>query len=81
MLDLETWGRRCGDIVRDPDDALRVVCTALDKPERHASIRQAVAEDLFFNPGCATESALRWLGGDPARHAQNSSPIVASQSG
>ncbi|MCH8986530.1 MAG: CDP-glycerol glycerophosphotransferase family protein, partial [Acidobacteria bacterium] len=61
MLDLETWGRRCGDIVRDPDDALGVVCAALDKPERHASIRQAMAEDLFFNRGCATESALQWL--------------------
>ena len=61
MLDLETWGRRCGDLVTDPAEIVTTVSAALEQPQRHASIRRAMAEDLFFNHGCATESALRWL--------------------
>lgn len=74
MLDLETWGRRCGDLVTDPAEIVTTVSEALEKPQRHASIRRAMAEDLFFNRGCATESALRWLNEHrvqlrPAAHA------------
>lgn len=61
MLDLETWGRRCGDLVTDPAEIVTTISAALEQPQRHASIRRAMAEDLFFNHGCATESALRWL--------------------
>jgi CDP-Glycerol:Poly(glycerophosphate) glycerophosphotransferase len=71
MLDMETWGRRCGDIVRHPDEVLNVVSNALARPERHESIRRAMAEDLFFNPGCATPTAMRWL-----RNARVESPNV-----
>ena len=74
MLDLETWGRRCGDLVTDPAEIVTTVSEALEEPQRHASIRRAMAEDLFFNRGSATESAWCWLNEHrvqlrPAAHA------------
>ncbi|MGI9012794.1 MAG: CDP-glycerol glycerophosphotransferase family protein [Phycisphaerales bacterium] len=61
QVDLNTWGRRCGTIAGDPDQALTAVEQALATPSAHSEIRQAMAADLFYNPGQATLAALGWL--------------------
>jgi hypothetical protein len=60
-LDLETWGRRCGDVVERPEDAVAALERALAEPERHGDVRRAMAADLFYNPGGATGAAVSWL--------------------
>ena len=60
-LDLDTWGRRGGVIVESPDTVGEAVRTSLAEPDRHSEIRQAMAKDLFFNPGRATPRALEWF--------------------
>jgi hypothetical protein len=60
-LDLETWGRRGGDLVAGPDQVVAAVDDALAAPARHSEVRRAMAQDLFFNPGHATEAAMSWL--------------------
>jgi len=62
-LDLATWGRKAGDIVRAPHQAVGAVERALSDPQRHAGVRAEMAQDLFFNPGCATAAAVTWLTG------------------
>jgi len=61
MVDLDTWGRRCGDIVESPDQVVGCIEHALADPSAKSDIRQAMAADLFFNPGHATDAALEWL--------------------
>jgi CDP-glycerol glycerophosphotransferase (TagB/SpsB family) len=60
-LDLDTWGRKGGVTVRWPDEAVEAVAWSLAHPAQGSAIRQAMARDLFFNPGRATEAALRWI--------------------
>jgi CDP-glycerol glycerophosphotransferase (TagB/SpsB family) len=60
-LDLDTWGRRAGPVVTVPADVVGVVADELEHPERRADVRQGIARDLFYNPGRATEAAVRWL--------------------
>ncbi len=60
-MDLVTWGRRAGRVVHTPEEVLGVVEESLRDPKGHAPIRRAMAQDLFYNPGCATEAALKWL--------------------
>jgi len=60
-MDLVTWGRRAGRVVHAPDKALPVVEESLSDPKGHAPIRRAMAQDLFYNPGCATGAAAKWL--------------------
>ena len=60
-LDLETWGRRCGDVVTGPEDAVATLERALAEPGRHGEVRRAMAADLFYNPGTATKAAVGWL--------------------
>lgn len=60
-LDTETWGRRCGDVVTSPEEIAESIDLAFHKPERYAEIRRAMAQDLFYNPGQATNAAMRWL--------------------
>ena len=61
MVDLDTWGRQCGPIVENPEQIVGIVEHALANPEGHEDIRKAMASDLFFNPGRATEAAFDWL--------------------
>jgi len=61
MVDEVTWGRRAGRIVKQPSDVVATVELSLTRPETHAEIRQAMAADLFYNPGRATEAALEWF--------------------
>lgn len=60
-VDLETWGRRGGVTVRWPDEAVEAVRASLAHPEHGSEIRRAMAKDLFYNPGHATDAAVRWI--------------------
>ncbi|HEU5303882.1 MAG TPA: CDP-glycerol glycerophosphotransferase family protein [Gemmatimonadales bacterium] len=62
-LDLDTWGRKGGVTTRWPDEAVEAVAWSLAYPRHGAPIRRAMARDLFFNPGQATEAAVRWTTG------------------
>ncbi|NNC87927.1 MAG: hypothetical protein HKN82_05640 [Akkermansiaceae bacterium] len=63
-LDLETWGRKGGHLARTPEEAVDLVTSSLANPGELSEIRQAMARDLFYNPGQATEAAADWI----ARH-------------
>jgi hypothetical protein len=60
-LDLETWGRRGGRTVRWPDEAVEAVAWSLENPRAEGEIRRAMAKDLFYNPGSATDAAVGWI--------------------
>jgi CDP-glycerol glycerophosphotransferase (TagB/SpsB family) len=61
MLDLHTYGRKTGITVRKPREVVSTMRWFLDHPEFRSSIRRKVAQDLFFNPGRATEVAVGWI--------------------
>ena len=61
MLDLDTWGRRAGVVVKRPSDVPDAIAESLARPEALHDVRQAMADDLFYHPGHATDAALRWL--------------------
>ncbi len=61
FVDLETWGRKGGQVVADARGAVEAVVEGLDRPGLHADVRHAMVRDLFFNPGRSTEAAVRWL--------------------
>jgi CDP-glycerol:poly(glycerophosphate) glycerophosphotransferase len=63
-LDLDTWGRKGGEVVDDPISAVAAVSECLRDPGRGASARDGIARDLFYNPGCATDAAIEWLRSD-----------------
>ena len=60
-LDLETWGRRGGEVVAGVSDALVAVEAGLADPGARSDVRRAIVADLFFNPGHATAAAMDWI--------------------
>ena len=60
-LDLETWGRRAGALVKEPSEVEGVVADSLAAPRRHSALRRALTRDLFHNPGAATDAAVAWV--------------------
>jgi CDP-Glycerol:Poly(glycerophosphate) glycerophosphotransferase len=60
-LDLETWGRKGGEVVSDVSQVLEAVEAGLAAPGERSDVRRAMVADLFFNPGHATTAAMRWL--------------------
>jgi CDP-glycerol glycerophosphotransferase (TagB/SpsB family) len=60
-LDLDTWGRKGGEIVPDPTAAVAAVAQGLREPGRRADARAGITRDLFYNPGGATDAAVEWL--------------------
>lgn len=60
-LDLDTWGRKGGETARWPDEAVEAVAWSLAHPHHASETRRAMAADLFFNPGTATDAAMRWV--------------------
>ncbi len=60
-LDLDTWGRKGGETVRWPDEVVEAVGWSLAHPRAKSEIRRAMAKDMFFNPGHATEKAVEWI--------------------
>lgn len=60
-LDTETWGRRAGAVVKSPEKVVATVEKALADPGAMSDVRRAMADDLFYNPGRATDAAMDWL--------------------
>ncbi len=60
-LDLDTWGRKGGVTTRWPDESVEAVAWSLAHPRRDSAVRRAMARDLFFNPGRATDAAVAWV--------------------
>ncbi|WP_372367535.1 CDP-glycerol glycerophosphotransferase family protein [Candidatus Uabimicrobium sp. HlEnr_7] len=54
-LDLDTYGRKIGTTVYDPNDIVQVVRNSFSHPREHSELRQKMAKDVFFTPGGATE--------------------------
>ncbi len=61
MMDLSTWGRKGGDIVREPAELEELVPRLLENPGEKSAIRRAIAADLFYEPGKATQNAVSAL--------------------
>ena len=60
-LDLETWGRKGGEVVAEVSDAVAAVEAGLADPGARSDVRRAIVADLFFNPGRATAAAMDWI--------------------
>lgn len=60
-LDLHGWGRKGGTVVERAGDAPDAALEALADPGRLSGVRRAIAKDLFYNPGRATDAAVAWL--------------------
>lgn len=60
--DMDTWGRRMGEVVENASLLPRAVERALGDPCAKSEIRRAAARDLFYNPGTATDAALQAIG-------------------
>jgi len=60
-LDLGTWGRKGGVTTRWPDESVEAVAWSLAHPGRDAAVRRAMARDLFYRPGGATDAAVAWI--------------------
>jgi len=61
MLDLDTWGRNGGIVAQGAGDIAARVAESLADPGRCSAARRDIADNLFFNRGCATQAALAWL--------------------
>lgn len=57
--DLDTWGQRAGAIADAPANLRATIEAELAAPSARSPIRRALAADLFFAPGRATENAVR----------------------
>ena len=62
-LDLDTWGRKGGVLTRWPDEAVEAVAWSLAHARHASRVRRAMARDLFYNPGRATDAAMEWVMG------------------
>ena len=60
-LDLDTWGRKGGVTTRWPDESVEAVEWSLAHPRAASRLRRAMARDLFYNPGRATDVAVEWV--------------------
>jgi hypothetical protein len=60
-LDLDTWGRKGGVTARWPDEAVEAIQWSLAHPRHASRLRRAMARDLFYNPGRATDAAVQWV--------------------
>lgn len=61
FIDLETWGRRGGIIASNPAEVEAAVSFGLSQSDHLSEVRTAIAQHLFYNPGCATEAAIAWF--------------------
>ncbi len=61
MLDLETWGRKAGTLVKEAAQIVQAVDFSLQHRSNRTDMRKAMARDFFYNPGSATDCAMAWL--------------------
>ena len=59
-LDVDA-GRKGGVTVRWPDEAADAVAFGVAHPRVGSRVRRAMAKDLFYNPGRATDAAIEWV--------------------
>lgn len=57
-LDLETYGHNLGPVVDDPSTISKVIRAQLKDSSRYQEVRQAMAADVFHDPGSASKRAL-----------------------
>ena len=62
-MDMGTWGRKAGLIVKSAEEVCDVVDRALGEANALAPVRQKMAQDLFYNPGTSVDAAVTWLRG------------------
>ncbi len=60
-MDLDTWGRKGGDVVTHAKELESLIPRLLEDSSEKSEIRRAIADDLFFDPGNATSRAARRL--------------------
>lgn len=60
-LDLDTWGRKGGVVVGAAEDAVDAIDNEFAARDLRSSVRRAIAADLFYNPGTATDAAIDWI--------------------
>lgn len=60
-LDLASWARGAGTVIRGPDEIAGAVANGLAHPRARSAVRRSVAADFFYNPGRATPAATAWL--------------------
>jgi len=61
MLDMDTWGRHTGVVVKRADTIVDDVERSLADSACKSEVRRTMAKDLFYNPGSATDAAIAWL--------------------
>ncbi len=61
MLDLDTWGRKGGRVVKEAGEIVGAVEKSLGNPAEFSAVRGAMVKDLFYNPGKATVAAFDWF--------------------
>ena len=80
-LDLDTYGRKLGTIVREPGEVVAAIGDALANPRRDAALRRQAAHHLFHRPGTAAErvaDVIRYAAG-AARALPEGAEIVAPE--
>jgi CDP-Glycerol:Poly(glycerophosphate) glycerophosphotransferase len=60
-MDLDTWGRKGGEVIADAKELREAIPRALESPHEKSAVRRAIAQDLFFEPGTATARAARTI--------------------
>lgn len=77
-FDLQTWGRKGGDVVVETRELLELVPSLLENPTEKGAIRRAIAADLFHRPGTAAERTAAALyeemGLEPPAATEDSGP-------
>lgn len=57
-MDLDTWGRKAGILVKNADELKEAVKNSFKNPNEKSGIRRSMAEDMFYDPGRATQRAV-----------------------
>lgn len=56
--DTETWSQKGGVVIRGAHELSTALERCFSNPSEFSPIRRKIAEDVFYNPGTATEAAL-----------------------
>lgn len=60
-MDLDTWGRKAGIVVKNADELKEAVAVSFKNPNEKSEIRRRMAEDIFYDPGGATQRAIEMI--------------------
>lgn len=64
--DLDTWGRKGGEVVKNMEEFSSALNRAIKFPEEKSGVRKSIASDLFANFGnaaqCAADNIYEYLG-------------------